>query len=151
MSDSINESAISNATFTPSLTTPWLKANFNLSSKRLSGSVPNLLLGLIPIGKREFTYPLKNVSGILVSTKFYLSRLIIGLILISVGLSSIKESFIIGILILLFGASTLVNCLTTSFLISNSAGQKEGYQLSILDKNSVKDFVDKVNNTVAGI
>lgn len=67
------------------------------------------------------------------------------------GIAFFTDSIIAGIIVLLLGALALANCFTTTFLISNNAGQKEGYQLSVLEKNSIREFVDKINNTVAGV
>lgn len=73
-------------------------------------------------------------------------RLIIGLILLIVGLSLITSY---GILILILGAVNLLNCYTATFVITNNSGQSVGYEISILEKAKVEEFVNEVNTVIS--
>jgi hypothetical protein len=65
-----DERIIKEATFTANLILFWLKANYTLTNKRVTGHTPNTLLGLIPLGKAQIAQPLKTIASVASSTKF---------------------------------------------------------------------------------
>ena len=140
------EFKIKETTFTANLILFWLKANYALTNKRLTGHTPNTFLAVIPIGKAQIAQPLKTIASVASSTKFSLRRLIVGIILVIAGFAFI-ESF--GIIFLLLGAVNLLNCYTATFVINNNAGHSVGYEISILEKSKVVEFVDEINTVIA--
>lgn len=136
-------------TFTTNLVLFWLKTDFSLTSKRVMGHAPNTFLGMIPLGKSEFTYPLKNIAGIAASTKFHFVRLLVGLILVFAGFGVFDSSFIGAIILILLGLSPLANCYTSTFVITNNAGEAPIIELSILEKDKVAEFVGAANAAIA--
>jgi hypothetical protein len=137
--------------FTTNLVLAWLKTDFSLTNKRFIGFQSNTLFGVFPLGKKEITYPLKNIAGVGVSTKFHFKRFIIGLILAIVGLSMMGNSFLGGLILFLIGALPLLNSFTSTLNVTNNAGQSHFLEMSILEKNKVQDFVNDINVTVADI
>lgn len=137
--------------FTTNLVLNWLKTDFSLTTKRIIGYQPNTLLGVFPLGKKEITYPLKNIAGVGVSTKFHFKRFIIGLILVFIGFSMMGDSFLGGLILLIIGALPLFNSFTSTLSITNNAGQSHLIEMSILEKDKVQDFVNKVNISIAEI
>jgi hypothetical protein len=124
----------------------WLKAKYSLTNKRVTGIIPNTIFGIIPYGQQEVAYPLKNISSVSISTKFRVGNLLIGLIFILIALAFHNAlSFIIFGLV---GLISILNCYTASFDITNNAGQKTGYILSILEKAKVESFVTEVNTAI---
>ncbi|MBP3041701.1 hypothetical protein J9303_19865, partial [Bacillaceae bacterium Marseille-Q3522] len=95
--------------FTSNLVLAWLKTSFSLTNKRIIGNEPNTVFGLIPLGVKEVTYPLKNVASVSVSTKFHFKRFVLGIILILLGLSTMGSSFFWGLILLLLGAIPFLN------------------------------------------
>ena len=146
-----DEESIETKDFTTNLVLAWLKTNFTITSKRIVGYKPNTLLGLIPLGKVEVTYPLKNIASVGVSTKFHVKRFIFGIILVLIGLNTLGDSFLTGLILLLLGALPLLNSYTSTFNISNNAGQSHLIEISILEKSKVQDFVNSVNKTIADV
>lgn len=143
------EGVIKDSRFTTNLLLAWLKTNFTLTSKRIVGYKPNTLLGAIPLGKTEVTYPIKSVASVGVSTKFHLSRFLLGGLLAAAGFLSVADSLGIGILLVLLGAVPLFNCFTSTLNISNNAGQVHHIEISILEKDKVQEFATTVNTTIA--
>jgi hypothetical protein len=131
--------------FTTNLVLSWLKTDFSLTNKRLVGFQPNTLLGVFPLGKSEVTYPLKNIASVGVSTEFHLKRFILGIILVLVGLGMFGDSFLGGLILLAIGALPLLNSFTSTMVITNNGGQTVGIEISILEKDKVQQFVNKVN------
>lgn len=146
-----DEETIETKEFTTNLVLAWLKTNFTITSKRLVGYNPNTLFGLIPLGKVEITYPLKNIASVGVSTKFHFKRFFIGLLLFLTGISTLGSSILGGLILLSLGALLLLNSYTSTLNISNSAGQSHMIEISILEKTKVEDFANTVNKSVADV
>ncbi|MDX1829116.1 MAG: hypothetical protein R3342_06165 [Lutibacter sp.] len=143
-----DEQKINEATFTANLSLFWLKVNFVLTNKRVTGDTPNTILGLIPLGKAQIAQPLKTIASVASSTKFHIIRLLVGIILIFVGFAFIKS---FGIILLVLGAINILNCYTATFVITNTGGQPVGYEISILEKSKVVRFVNEVNTVIADL
>ncbi|MDD3636470.1 MAG: hypothetical protein RBR84_06700 [Bacteroidales bacterium] len=143
-----DEQKIKEATFTANLILFWLKANYVLTNKRITGHTPNTLLGLIPLGQAQVAQPLKTVASVTSSTKFSFIRLLIGLILVIAGFALIGS---FGIILLILGAVNILNCYTATFVVTNNGGQSVGYEISILEKSKVVEFVDEINTVIADL
>lgn len=143
-----DEQKIKEATFTANLILFWLKANYVLTNKRITGHAPNTLLGLIPLGQAQVAQPLKTVASVTSSTKFSFIRLLIGLILVIAGFALIGS---FGIILLILGAVNILNCYTATFVVTNNGGQSVGYEISILEKSKVVEFVDEINTVIADL
>lgn len=127
----------------------WLKSNIKLTNKKVEGNFPNTILGIIPFGKDNLVQPLRNISAVKSSNKFYLSRLITGILLICFGLISMLINFgLIDLIILLIGITGLLNCYTAGISISNHAGGGIFQEVSILEKDKINTFVNKVNEII---
>lgn len=146
-----DEKVIREATFTANLILFWLKANYALTNKRVTGHTPNTLLGLIPLGKAQISQPLKTIASVSTSTKFSIFRLIVGIAFLVIGFSFIGSSFFGGLILLLLGAVNILNCYTATFVITNNAGQSNGYEISILEKSKVSEFTDEVNTVISDL
>jgi hypothetical protein len=146
-----NEQKIKEATFTANLILFWLKANYVLTNKRVTGHTPNTLFGLIPLGKAQIAQPLKTIASVTSSTKFSFLRLIIGIVFLIIGFSTMESSFIGGVILLILGAVNILNCFTATFVITNNAGQSTGYEISILEKSKVVEFTNEVNSVIADL
>ncbi|HPE42717.1 MAG TPA: hypothetical protein PKV88_01445, partial [Bacteroidales bacterium] len=106
------------------------------------------LLGLIPLGQAQVAQPLKTVASVTSSTKFSFIRLLIGLILVIAGFALIGS---FGIILLILGAVNILNCYTATFVVTNNGGQSVGYEISILEKSKVVEFVDEINTVIADL
>ncbi|WP_214483762.1 hypothetical protein [Bacillus sp. SM2101] len=146
-----DETVTSKENFTTNLVLSWLKTDFSLTNKRLVGFSPNTLFGVFPLGKNEFSYPLKNVASVGVSTKFHFKRFIIGLILVFMGLGAFDTSFFVGLVLLAVGALPLLNSYTSRMIVTNNAGQAADIEISILEKDKVQQFVNRVNMGISDI
>ncbi|MCE7792388.1 hypothetical protein K8O68_08155 [Salipaludibacillus sp. CUR1] len=145
------EQIVKESTFRPNLVLSWLKSEMTVTNKRVLGYSRNTLLGLIPLGKNEISYPLKNISSVSISSKFYLSRFIIGLILVLSGLSQISDSFLGGLFFLVLGALPLANSFVSRLIISPNSGNPTKLDVTFLDKNTIQEFSNEVNVTITDI
>jgi len=145
------ESVIKESSFRPNLVLSWLRSEMAVTNKRVLGSSRNTLLGLIPLGKNEISYPLKNISSVSISSKFYISRFLIGLILVIIGLSSIGNSFLAGLFFIIIGALPLANSFVSRLVISPNSGNPTRLDVTFLDKETIQSFSNEVNVTITEI
>jgi len=145
------EGVIKESVFRPNLVLSWLRSEMTITNKRVLGFSRNTLLGVIPLGKNEISFPLKNISSVSVSSKFYISRFIIGLILVLIGLSSIADSFFSGLLFIFVGALPLANSFVSRLIISPNSGNPTKLDVTFLDKDTIQSFSNQVNVTITEI
>lgn len=146
-----DEEMIEKKQFTTNLILAWLKTDFTLTTKRIAGHEPNTLFGLVPLGRREVTFPLKNVASVGVSTKFHFKRFVIGAIVALIGLSMMGSSFIGGLILLLLGLIPLLNSYSSSLSYTNNAGHTSYVEMSILEKEKAQQFVNQINTSIADL
>ncbi|MFT9494380.1 hypothetical protein [Anaerosolibacter sp.] len=149
MSGLNNERIIKEGTYRTNLLLPWLTTDLSLTNRRFKGYDRNTLLGLIPLGKNEVTIPLKQIASVSTSTKFHIKRFLGGLFVTFLGLGSLSELGLMGIIWTLIGLGVLLNSYTSTLQITNNAGQKVPIQISILEKGNLQSFAGIVNDTVA--
>lgn len=145
-----DEVIVKEDSFTTNLIFFWLKTNFILTSKRVVGRFPNTLFGLIPLGRIEVTYALKNVAGVASSTRFHLLRFILGIFMSLAGLWALNHSILIALIFLLPAVLLILTSYTTTFVIANNAaGQAPVIELSILERGKAHNFVVEVNSKIS--
>lgn len=142
------ESNVSGVKVSPSLLTPYLKGELMCSSTRLVYKVPNTLLGLIPLGAEENTIPLKSIASVNTSTKLKLARLLIGLIFLICGLSSITSSLPAAVILFLIAAILLAMSFPASLNVVNHAGGITSVTVSVLEKGTLQKFAKDLQNRV---
>ena len=118
-----------------------------LTEKSLSGSYSNKLLGIIPIGTREFNFPLKQISSVRFSHEKNLIGLIISIIIALIAFSVGGGGIIVGIIFLIFAYLAFKG--TVGIQIVTSGSDKEFILFSGKNNKTIKDFADKVNNAIA--
>jgi hypothetical protein len=144
-----DEQKIREESFTANLILFWLKAYYSLTNKRVTGHTPNTFMGIIPLGSSQLAQPLKTVASVASSTQFFFKRLLVGLIFLGVGMSMFGSSPLIGFFLVVISLVNILNCYTSTFVVTNNAGQSVGYEISILEKAKVENFVNDVNTAIA--
>lgn len=136
----------------PSLLTPYLRTRLSLSTDRIEGSMPNTLFGLIPLGKKTITQPLKGVSNVSVDTKVEGTRLLIGALLVLLGimLSFADGSAVLAVLVIVLGVALLLVSFRAELVIADASGSKLKVPVSYLDREPLEGFAREVNDAVAG-
>lgn len=137
------ENNVHTAKFSPSVILFWLKTELGVTSTRIVSKRANSLLGVIPLGYAEETFPLANTAGVGVEIKFSLGRAIFGFILFVAGLTNLNAFF--GWIALLLGLSLLLNAMSSVLKIKNNGGGETKLQVSILEKAKLEQFRSEVN------
>jgi hypothetical protein len=125
------ESSVHTTKFSPSVILFWLKTEMGVTNTRVVSRRANTLLGVIPLGYAEETFPLASTAATAVDIKFSLGRAIL--------------NNIFGWILLLLGASMLLNALSARLKITNNGGGSTFLQVSILEKAKMEQFRNEIN------
>lgn len=139
------EENITEVTVSPSVLLFWVKTHLGVSSTRVVTKVSNTVLGIIPLGASDASYPLSNVSSAGVNNKVHILRGFIGFLVAMGGLSSFGSSAPLALLLLLVGASMLVNSVDATLTLTNNAGGESEIRVSVLEKAKLEAFREEVN------
>ncbi len=140
------ESIVREEAFNPSLVLFWLKSRLVLTNRRLLGTAPNTVLGLIPLGTTNITQPLKGVSQVAVSSKFRIFRFIIGLLVLIAGFGAGDVG---GVVIGLVGLLILVLAFNAQLEIRDNSGSSQGLDVAWNEKAKAESFAAIVSAQLA--
>lgn len=115
------------------------------STTRFVFKSPNTLLGLIPVGTNENTIPLRNVASVSSNVTFRAGRFILGLLLLIIGFSTLLG---LGLLLVPLSILILLASFPTSLQVQNPAGGSTTIDVSPLEKEKLKIFVQELQNRV---
>jgi len=130
----------------PNLLAAWLRSNLNVTDTMVSGTTPNTLFGLIPVGREDISQPLNRVSRVAVSTKLSPAGLLVGLILVVLALAASGGG---SIVLWLLAAVALATSYRTELLITDNGGGTQEVAVSPLDKTAVQSFAAAINQKLA--
>ncbi|PEA54256.1 hypothetical protein CON64_14165 [Bacillus pseudomycoides] len=124
--------------FSISLLFFWVKGKIEVDNRFVKTNLSNTMLGFIPAGKDQQSIPLKNISGAMLSTKYFIKPILLGIFIFFIGLGSLDDSFILGLILLILGIGiagsgiqTILNIEKsgTPYLISVPFFEKQKMQL----------------------
>ena len=134
--------------FSTSLLFFWVKGAAEVDSRFVKTNLSNTILGFIPAGKDEQSIPLKNISGSMLSSKYNIKAIIIGLILILVGLGSLGQNFIGALLWLLIGIGIAGSGIQTILNIEKS-GSPHYISVPFFEKAKISELNQYINTALA--
>lgn len=114
-----------------------------VTSKRLVGLTPNTVLGVIPLGSTQVSYPLAAIAGVTVRTRYSVFWLIIGLLFVIGGLGQAN------VVVMFLGVLALAAAFRAEISVTNSGGQRTGHGVAFLDRASAATFAQQVNTAIA--
>ena len=137
-----NEKKIEDVVFTKNIVFFWRKSRFCLTNKKLTGQIPSTVLWVIPAGKYEIVHPVKSISSVGCKTKVHHKRFIFGifLLLCAVLIHSFDSLVIYGVP----ASILLLNSFTTQFEVFTNTARPQDFEVSILERNEMKNFVKKI-------
>lgn len=134
--------------FSTSLLFFWVKGKVEVDNSFVKTKLSNTLLGFIPAGKDQQSIPLKNISGAMLSTKYFIKPIIIGLILFFIGLGSLSDSFILGLILLVLGIGVAGSGIQTILNIEKS-GTPYLISVPFFEKQKMQLLNDSIHNALA--
>ena len=134
--------------FSTSLLFFWIKGAVEVDNRFVKTNLSNTILGIIPAGKDQQSIPLKNISGSMLSTKYNIKAIIIGLILLLIGLNSLDDSFIGGLIWLIIGVEVTGSGIQTVLNIEKS-GSPYYVSVPFFEKPKMVELNQCINTALA--
>ncbi|KQB83097.1 hypothetical protein [Corynebacterium oculi] len=141
--------------FRPTLTLFWLRTTMVVTNKRILIRYPNTVFGIIPLGFEEMAMPVGSVAGVTTSQKVKFGQLLfsglLALVFVLVGFGQIAGNVGLGFILILLGGfftASALNAISSSFAVTNSGGGRNECTVSILDKDKLTQFKNKVNEII---
>ena len=138
-----------NFQFMVSLLLFYMKGEVNIEKNMVRASFPNTIFKLIPLGKTNKTIPVNQISSIDDSFRLDVKAFILGVIAVIFGFSVLSDSVLFGILLLVYGVSTVVSSFETILVVYSTAGVPFVISFVIFEKEKalqIKAELDKITN-----
>ena len=142
------ETSVYGQKFYVSILAPYLKGRMMCSSSRFVYKVPNVFLGIIPVGSDENIVPINSISAVSTSTRFKVVRALLALILVILGVTSIAKNPLGGVICILLAVVFGLTTFSMALVVTNHAGGAFGLEVSILDISKIKLFKTELQNRV---
>jgi hypothetical protein len=121
----------------------FLHWHLAVTSKRLVGETPNTVLGVIPLGSTQVSYPLAAIAGVTVRTRYSAFWLVFGLLFVLAGVGA-KE-----VVTIVIGLLALLAAFRAEISVTNSGGGRTGHGVAFLDRSAAAAFAQQVNTAIA--
>ena len=138
-----------NFQFMVSLLLFYMKGEVNIEKNMVRASFPNTIFKLIPLGKTNKTIPVNQISSIDDSFRLDVKAFILGIIAVIFGFSVLSDSVLFGILLLVYGVSTVVSSFETILVVYSTAGVPFVISFVIFEKEKalqIKAELDRITN-----
>ncbi len=138
-----------NFQFMVSLLLFYMKGEVNIEKNMVRASFPNTIFKLIPLGKTNKTIPVNQISSIDDSFRLDVKAFILGIIAVIFGFSVLSDSVLFGILLLVYGVSTVVSSFETILVVYSTAGVPFVINFVIFEKEKalqIKGELDRITN-----
>ncbi|MED3965768.1 hypothetical protein [Niallia taxi] len=134
--------------FSTSLLFFWVKGRVEVDNRFVKTNLSNTLLGFIPAGKDQQNIPLKNISGSMLSSKYYLKPILIGLLLLFIGLGSFGSSFFTGLILFVLGVGIAGSGIRTILSIEKS-GTPYLISVPFFEKQKMQSLNNLIHDALA--
>ena len=135
--------------FMTSLLTFYLKGEIKQEQNFIRFKVPNTILTFIPLGSAKETVPVNQISSVGTSFKLLFKSFLVGVILAFIGLLLLTGSPIIGIILLLLGASMAINSFQTVLTVDTTSGKELYIFFLIFEKSKAERAAQQINQLIS--
>ncbi len=134
------------------LLTFYLKGEISTDQNFLKLKLPNTILALIPLGAKNDSIPVQQLSSVSSNFKLNLKRFLVGVVICLVGFScfSSSDGIVGGLILLLWGASTVITSFATELKVATTAGKEYFIPFLIFEKAKASQAEQLINNMIAG-
>ena len=137
-------------TFMTGLLTFYLKGEISTDQNFLKLKVPNTILALIPLGAKNDSIPVQQVSTVSSSFSLNIKRLLVGIVVALLGLGGFSDSILLGLILLLWGVSMVITAFITDLLVTTGSGVVYYVPFLIFEKDKAKQAEKMINEMIAG-
>lgn len=138
-----DEKVIASGSFMLSNLLFFIHWQMSVTSKRLVGQVPNTILGIIPLGSTQVSYPLAAIAGVTSRTRYSAFWFIVGALLLLGGIGGRNA------VVIILGVLALLASFRAEIAITNSGGGQIGHAVGYFGRSAASAFVQQVNSAIA--
>lgn len=137
-------------TYMTGLLTFYLKGQISTDQNFLRLRIPNTILALIPLGAQNHNVPVNQVASVASSFHLEFKNFIVGIIEAGIAFACFGESFLLGLILLLLGANTIINSFYTVLNIDTTAGKSYTVSFLIFEKAKAYQAEELIGRMIAG-
>ena len=137
-------------TYMTGLLTFYLKGEISTDQNFLKLKLPNTILALIPLGAKKDNIPVQQVASVSSNFKLNLKRFLIGILICLFAFCCFSDTIIGGIILLLWGASTVITSFATELHVATTAGIQYIIPFLIFEKAKASQAEQLINNMISG-
>lgn len=134
--------------FMTSLLTFYLKGEISTEQNFLTLKVPNTILTLIPLGRKNDTIPVTQISSVSTDFKLLFKDFLIGIIVAIIGIVLFGTNFLIGFILLLIGVAMVINSFQTVLTIRTTSGEIKSASILIFEKSKAEQAASMINHII---
>jgi len=137
-------------TYMTGLLTFYLKGEISTDQNFLRIKIPNTILALIPLGAKKDNVPVSQVSTVASNFKLEFKNFIVGVIEVLIAFACFSDSALLGLILLLVGASTIITSFKTELKIDTTAGKEYIIPFLIFEKSKAEQAELMIGNMISG-
>jgi len=131
-----------------SLLTFYLKGEITQEQNFVKFKVPNTIFGLIPLGAKNESIPVNQLSVVGTEFKLNVRDLLVGLLIFFIGLSVLSQNFIGGFIFLLLGANSIIYAFETRLFVRTTSGGEKNIKFLIFEKSKSEMAESQINQLI---
>ncbi len=139
-------------TFMTSLLTFYLKGEIRQEQHFIRLKRPNTILSFIPLGSKKDSIPIEQISSVSADFKLQFKNFLIGLLLSIIGiimLLSMSVLSLIGLVVLIIGASNVINAFQTELTIDTPSGKSWVISFLIFEKGKAIQAAEQIEQLIS--
>ena len=146
-----DEEALIGGTFMYSTVAFYLHTDLSLTDRRFLAARPNTVFGLIPVGTSRSSYPIENIAGVSAGTRFDVLGVLFGGVALLIGLAAlaIPNAQILGLILALLGAASVIGAPKQYVEVMNSGGGAIRFPVSVFERGRTLEFASAVSEAIA--
>lgn len=136
-------------TYMTGLLTFYLKGEISTDQNFLKLKVPNTILGLIPLGAKKYSIPVQQLASVSSNFDLNFKRFLAGVIICLVALGMFSSSLLLGLILLLWGASTVITSFGIELEVETTGGTEYQVPFLIFEKAKALQAEQLINDMIA--
>lgn len=132
----------------PNLALFWLRTRMQVTNRRVAFRYPNTILGLIPLGYEERSYPIGAVAGVNTAFKVNVVNLFSWMFTAFFSYFLLFNGSWTRIIPLTMAIIGILTAFQSSIRIQNNGGATIEADVSFVDKQALEDFASKANEII---
>lgn len=135
-------------TFSQNLLFFWVKGQVKVDSRFVKTNISNTILDFIPAGKDQQNIPLNNISGSMISSRFLIKPILIGLFVMLIGFGSMSDNFFLALILMAIGLGVAGNGILTTLTIEK-AGRPYYISVPFYEKEKLQVINEQIQYAIS--